>query len=222
MSNSVRPHRRQSTRLPCPWDSPGKNTGVGCHFLLQCMKVKSEGEVIQLCPILSHPMDCSLPDSSVHGIFQARVLEWGATAFSASRPNLNTIRFQMLSHWEFQFRHELERTFHNNLLLAWMLQVSFPNSTFLGLNKTMILMQSNVLILFLIIVCASMVLLGSLSLLQSHNLLYLFKIFIHLFSCTESSLLHGLCLIAVSRGCSSLQCVGFSRWLLLLQSTGSS
>ena len=65
-------------RLLCPWDSPGKNTGVGCHFLLQCMKVKSESEVTQSCPTLSDPMDCSPPDSSVHGIFQARVLEWGA------------------------------------------------------------------------------------------------------------------------------------------------
>ena len=82
MSDSVRPHRRQPTRLPHPWDSPGKNTGVGCHFLLQCMKVKSEREVAQLCPNPSDPMDCSLPGSSVHGIFQARVLEWGAIAFS--------------------------------------------------------------------------------------------------------------------------------------------
>ena len=82
MSNSVRPHRRQPTRLPRPWDSPGKNPGVGCHFLLQCMKVKSESEVAQLCPTLRDPMDCSLPGSSVHGIFQARVLEWGAIAFS--------------------------------------------------------------------------------------------------------------------------------------------
>ena len=81
VSNSVRPHRRQLTRLPRPWDSPGKNTGVGCHFLLQCMKVKSEGEVAQLCLTLSDPMDSSLPGSSIHGIFQARVLEWGAIAF---------------------------------------------------------------------------------------------------------------------------------------------
>ena len=65
-----------------PWDSPGKNTGVGCHFLLQCMKVKSESEATQSCPTLSDPMDCSLPGSSVHGISQARVLEWGAIAFS--------------------------------------------------------------------------------------------------------------------------------------------
>ena len=70
-------------QAPCPWDSPGKNTGVGCHFLLQCMKVKSESEVAQSCPILSNPMDYSLPSSSVHGIFQARVLEWGAIAFSS-------------------------------------------------------------------------------------------------------------------------------------------
>ena len=82
MSNSVQPQKRQPTRLPCPWDSPGKNTGVGCHFLLQCMKVKSESEVAQLCLTLSDPMDCSLPGSSTHGIFQARVLEWGAIAFS--------------------------------------------------------------------------------------------------------------------------------------------
>ena len=82
MSDSVQPHRRQPTRLRHPWDSPGKNTGVGCHFLLQCMKEKSESAVAQSCPTLSDPMDCSLPDSSVHGIFQARVLEWGAIAFS--------------------------------------------------------------------------------------------------------------------------------------------
>ena len=82
MSDSVRPQRRQPTRLPRPRDSPGKNTGVGCHFLLQCVKVKSESEVAQSCPTLSDPTDCSLPGSSIHGIFQARVLEWGAIAFS--------------------------------------------------------------------------------------------------------------------------------------------
>ena len=80
MSDSVRPHRQQSTTLPHPWDSPGKNTGVGCHFLLQCMKVKSESQVVQSCPTPRDPMNCSLPGSSVHGIFQARVLEWGAIA----------------------------------------------------------------------------------------------------------------------------------------------
>ena len=76
------PHRQQPTRLPSHWGSPGKNTGVGCHFLLQCMKVKSEREVTQSCLTFCDPMDCSLPGSSVHGIFQARVLEWGAIAFS--------------------------------------------------------------------------------------------------------------------------------------------
>ena len=82
MSDSVRLQRWQPTRLPRPWDSPGKNTGVGCHFLLQCMKVKSEREVAQSCLTRSDPMDCSPLDFSIHGIFQARVLGWGAIAFS--------------------------------------------------------------------------------------------------------------------------------------------
>ena len=86
VSDSVRPHRRQPTRLPRPWDSPGKNTGVACHFLLQCRKVKSESEVAQSCLTLSNPMDCSPPGPSIHGILQARVLEWGATAFSINTP----------------------------------------------------------------------------------------------------------------------------------------
>ena len=86
MSDSVRPHRRQPTRLRCPWDSPGMNTGVGCHFLLQCMKVKSESEAAQSCPTLCDPVDCSPLGSSAHGIFQARVLEWGAIAFSLPYP----------------------------------------------------------------------------------------------------------------------------------------
>ena len=80
--DSLRPHRRQPTRLPRPWDSPGKNTGVGCHCLLQCMKVKSESEVAQSCPTLSDPMDCSPLVSSDPGILQARVLEWGAVPSS--------------------------------------------------------------------------------------------------------------------------------------------
>ena len=97
MSDSVRPHRRQPTRLPRPWDSPGKSTGVGCHFLLQCMKVKSQSEVAQSCLTLSDPMDCSLLGSSAHGIFQARVLEWGAIAFClnitlSERPSLTTFK----------------------------------------------------------------------------------------------------------------------------------
>ena len=81
-------------RLPRPWDSPGKNTGVGCHCLLQCMKLKSESEVAQSCPILSDLMDCSLPGSSVHGIVQASVLEWGAIAFSQ---NISLLLLLLLS-----------------------------------------------------------------------------------------------------------------------------
>src|SRR5574341_658848 len=92
VSDSVRPHRRQPPRLPCPWDSPSKNTGVGCHFLLQCMKAKSESEVAQSCPTLRDPMDCSLPGSSVHGIFQAKVLEWVAIAFSNIYMGINYLR----------------------------------------------------------------------------------------------------------------------------------
>ena len=99
----MRPHRRQPTGLPRPWDSPGKNTGVGCHFPLQCVKVKSESEVTQLCLTLSDPMDCSLPGSSVHGIFQARVLEWGAIALVAQMvknpPRVQETQFQSLG-WE--------------------------------------------------------------------------------------------------------------------------
>ena len=83
----MRPHRWQPTRLLCPWDSLGKNTGVGCHFLLQCTKVKSESEVTQSCPTLREPMDCSPPGFSVHGIFQARVLEWVAIAFFITSHN---------------------------------------------------------------------------------------------------------------------------------------
>ena len=107
MSDSVRLHRWQPTRLPRPWDSPGKNTGVGCHFLLQCMKVKSESEVAQSCPTLRDPMDCSPLSSSVHRIFQVRVLEWGAIAFSnliklfmpkTSFISVKTIKVDYVSH----------------------------------------------------------------------------------------------------------------------------
>ena len=100
MSDSVRPHRRKPTRLPRPWDSPGKNTGVGCHFLLQCVKVKSESEVAQSCPTLSDPMDYSPPGSSIHGVFQARVLEWGAIDAELillnSKANLKQIMMQKI------------------------------------------------------------------------------------------------------------------------------
>ena len=88
VSDSVRPHGLHPTRLLHPWDSPGKNTRVGCHFLLQCMKGESESEVVQSCLTLSNPMDCSLPGSSSHGIFRATVLEWDAIAFS---PNVTVV-----------------------------------------------------------------------------------------------------------------------------------
>ena len=84
MSDFVRPHRWQPSRLPRPWDSPGRSTGVGCHFLLQYMRVKSESEVAQSYLTLSDPMDCSLSGSSAHGIFQVRVLQWDAIAFSST------------------------------------------------------------------------------------------------------------------------------------------
>ena len=104
VSDSVRPQRQQPTRLPCTWDSPGKNTGVGCHFLLQCMKVKSESEVVQSCLTLRNPMDYSLPGSSIHGIFQARELEWGAIAFSRKLSRSWQIQFL----WSTQSIHSLE------------------------------------------------------------------------------------------------------------------
>ena len=92
---TVQPYRRQPTRLLCPWDSPGKNTGVGCHFLLQCVKVKSESEVAQSCLTPRDHIYCSPPGSSIHGIFQARVLEWVAIAFSASDINSSQTNFSI-------------------------------------------------------------------------------------------------------------------------------
>ena len=92
----MRPHGLQPTRLLRLWDSPGKNTGVGCHFLLQCMKVESESEVAQSCLTRSDPMDCSLPGSSIHGIFRATVLEWGAIAFS---PIVKQLYSNVVSHF---------------------------------------------------------------------------------------------------------------------------
>ena len=138
MSNSVQPHRRQPTRLPRPWDSPGKNTGVGCHFLLQCMKVKSESEVAQSCPTLSNPMDWSLPGSSIHGIFQARVLEWGAIAFS-NKQSMHQLRYhvQLQIHvwWEILYEATFVRvdyffrsTFSRPLLFARIKFLSFSVS----------------------------------------------------------------------------------------------
>ena len=104
MSNSVGPHRRQPRRLPCPWDSPGKNTGVGCHFLLQCMKGKSESEVAQSCPTLSNPMNCSLPGSSTHGF--SRQEYWsGVPLPSPSKASVafNDFHLPKTSSWESVF-----------------------------------------------------------------------------------------------------------------------
>ena len=122
MSDSVRPNRQQPTRLPRPWDSPGKNTGVGCPFLLQCMKVKSESEVPQSCPTLCDPMDCSPPSSSVHGILQARVLEWGAIAFSDLSPKVHSFLNQFLYCLTFSLKNKrwkilmaMNRVKHNKL-----------------------------------------------------------------------------------------------------------
>src|SRR5574340_642674 len=94
MSDSVRPHRRQPTRLPHPWDSPGKNTGVGCHFLLQCMKVKSESEIAQSCPTLSNPMDCSPPAPPSVGF--SRQEYWSGVPLPSPKPLLLIpyLRFQ--------------------------------------------------------------------------------------------------------------------------------
>ena len=121
MFDSVQPHRWQPTRLPRPWDSPGKNTGVGCHFFLQCMKVKSESDVAQSCPTLYDPMDWCLPCSSSHGIFQARILEWVAIAFSIALTRqtfvgkVMSLLFNMLSRLLIAF---LPRNKH--LLISWL------------------------------------------------------------------------------------------------------
>ena len=97
MSDSVQPQRRQPTRLPCPWDSPSKNTGVGCHFLLQCMKVKSESEVAQSCLTLCDPMDCSPPGSSVHEVFQEKY--WSGVPLPSPRKSLNNKSSEFYFNW---------------------------------------------------------------------------------------------------------------------------
>ena len=111
MSDSVQPHRQQPTRLPRPWDSQGKSTGVGCRLLLQCMKVKSESKVAQSCLTLSDPMNCSLLGSCVHGIFQARVLEWGAIAFSTMQET-----WVQFLNWEDPLKKEMAT---HSSILAW-------------------------------------------------------------------------------------------------------
>ena len=119
MSDPVRPHRRQPMRLPRPWDSPGKNTGVGCHFFLQCMKVKSESEDAQSYPTLSDPVDCSLPGSSVQGIFQARVLEWDAIAFSRKSTRVHQL-----------IKLQDTNLIYRNLLYFYTLTIKCQNETF--------------------------------------------------------------------------------------------
>ena len=114
MSDSLQPHRRQPTRFPCPWDSPGKNTGVGCHFLLQCRKVKSESEVAQSCLTLHDPMDCSPPGSSFHGILQARGLEWGAIAFS----DITVRMAKNPKHWELQILAKMQNRNSHSLVVG--------------------------------------------------------------------------------------------------------
>ena len=134
MSDSVRPHSQQPNRLPHPWDSSGKNTGVGCHFLLQCMKVKSESEVAQSCLTPSDPMDCSLPGFSVHGIFQARVLEWVAIAFSW------VMLFLFYSeHWGLKMYNDMVGNFthcgRRNTLGWWNFRVTQGSGCLFCLNR---------------------------------------------------------------------------------------
>ena len=126
---------RQSTRLPRPWDSPGKNTGVDCHFPLQYMKVKSESEAAQLCPTLSDPMDCSLAGSSVLRIFQARVLEWGAIAFSRGHVNQPQKQYlRKVNCSATQCVHVLSRFNHAQLLdTPWTVAFQAPLS--MGLSR---------------------------------------------------------------------------------------
>ena len=111
MSDSVRPHRWQPTRLPRPWDSPGKNTGVGCHFLLQCMKVKSESEVAQSCPTLNNPMDCSLPGSSVHGI--SRQEYWSGVPLPSPLPHLYVVGNISIPILQRKLRHQEDNELPN-------------------------------------------------------------------------------------------------------------
>ena len=138
MSDSVRPH---------PWDSPGKNTGVGCHFLLQCIKVKSESEVAQSCPTLPDPMDCSLPGSSVHGVFQARVLEWGAIAFSERYSINNTYYILKIQFSSVQSLSRV-RLFATPSIAARQASLSITNSrSLLKLMPIELVMSSSHLIL---------------------------------------------------------------------------
>ena len=137
VSDSVRPHRPQPTRLLCLWDSPGKNTGVGCHFLLQCMKVKSESEVAQSCLTLCDPMDCSLPGSSVHGIFQARVLEWVAVALAGLK-TLNDLKPGQ-SKEKHRNKHQFSSVAQSCLTLCDPMDCSLPGSSVHGTSQARVL-----------------------------------------------------------------------------------
>ena len=141
MSDSVWSHSRQPTRLACTWDSPGKNAGVGCHFLLQCRKVKSEREVAQSCPSLRDPMDCSLPGSSVHGIFQARVLEWGAIAFSDLISSF-CLYFELILYSSFIYFFLVFRRYF--LLLLWLDCWSFYKRQFLSNLWELIILNNRI------------------------------------------------------------------------------
>ena len=144
MSDSVQPHRWQPTRLSRPWDSPGKNTGVGCHFLLQCIKVKSESEVTESCPTLSDSMNCSLPGSSVHGIFQARVLEWGAIAFSMKRCYIYCFCFFTFQNFPSISASFVEPIIPLKLLIPGLPTISlliYPNRIFFNLQITKLFLR---------------------------------------------------------------------------------
>ena len=129
----MRPHRWQPTRLPRPWDSPGKNTGVGCHFLLQCMKVKGESEVAQSCLTLRDPMDCSLPGSSTHTIFQVRVLEWGAIAFSDTHTH-TYILFHILSQYSLSLDIEYSSPVHSSVAKSCLILRHLMNCSTFGFS----------------------------------------------------------------------------------------
>ena len=145
MSNSVQPHRQQPTRPRHPWDSPGKNIGVGCHFLLQCMKMKSESEVVQSCPTLRQPMDCSLPGSSIHGIFQARVLQWDPL------PSPEWCTWATANLWWTLFHLHPEACLLADVPLVISGQFLFPSSHFLF--QQLIFYQYLLLLLLLLSLC---------------------------------------------------------------------
>ena len=150
MSNSVRPPRRQPIRLPCPWDYPGKNTGVGCHFLLPCMKVKSESEVTQSCLTLSDPMDCSVP-GSLPGIFQARVLTgvgcrcWAEAASIPSQPTIPWSQGELVTTYNYSVLIQL---FHFSLSVQY--SISYIRDSTLYLKYASVI-HIHVSILFQII-----------------------------------------------------------------------